>query len=94
MDNFGIYKLISSLTGGANSNDDGKIPLNKDGLGSIEQIVKTVIPYFLSPENKNNLDKKEQPKTKNKTDATNEIIRRHDEFVKKVYQTHGKNFKE
>ena len=31
---------------------------------------------------------------KNKTDATTQMMRQHDEFVQKVYQTHGKNLKQ
>ena len=94
MDNFGIYKLISSLTGVTSDKDSGEIPFNKNSVNSIEQIIKTIIPYLAPNFNKNNQPATEPQKTKNKTDATTQIMRQHDEFVQKVYQTHGKNLKQ
>lgn len=93
MDNFGIYKLISSLTSAVSDKDGGEMPFNKNNVNSIEQIIKTVIPYLAPNFNKNNQPTTEPSKTKNKTDATTQIMRQHDEFVQKVYQTHGKNLK-
>ena len=94
MDNFGIYKLISSLKSCSSNRFDGNSILNNDGLNAIEQLIKTVLPILSSTVNNGYSQKKEQPKTQNKTSATAEILRRHDDFVQKVYKSHGKNFKQ
>ena len=40
MDNFGIYKLISSLKGEQNDNLNENSPFSKDGISTIEQLIK------------------------------------------------------
>ena len=94
MDNFGIYKLISSITGSTNDNLNEKPPFSKDNFNYIEQLIKTVLPMLSATTMSNKEQKKEEPKRKNKTGATAEILRRHDDFVQKVLKTHGKNFKQ
>ena len=90
MDNFGIYKIISSLTGAKNDNFEK----NTDGANYIEQLIKTILPMLSTTINNGNSQKNEQLKTKNKTSATAEILRRHDDFVQKVYKSNGKIFKD
>ena len=93
MDNFGIYKLISSLKGASCDNFDKNPPLSMDKISTIEQLIKMVFPIITATANTNNMQKKEPSKTKNKTGATAEILRRHDDFVQKVYKSHGKIYK-
>lgn len=90
MDNFGIYKIISSLNGAKNDNFEK----NTDGANYIEQLIKTILPMLSTTINNGNSQKNEQVKTKNKTSATAEILRRHDDFVQKVYKSNGKIFKD
>ena len=94
MDNFGIFKLISSLNGGKSDHIDAKTPFSKDGFNYLEQLIKTVLPMLSTTIGKENSPSKEPPKTQNKTGATAEILRRHDDFVQKVYKSHGKSFKQ
>ena len=94
MDNFGIYKLISSLKGAPSGNFDDKSPFSLDKISSIEQLIKMVLPMLSATANTNNMPKNQPNKTQNKTGATAEILRRHDDFVQKVYKSHGKSFKQ
>ena len=94
MDNFGIFKLISSLKSGKNDNNQENIPFSKDGFNYIEQLIKTVLPMLSAKIGAGTSPTKEPPKTQNKTGATAEILRRHDDFVQKVYKSHGKSFKQ
>ena len=93
MDNFGIYKLISSLKGASCDNFDKNPPLSMDKISTIEQLIKMVLPMLSATANTNNMPKNQPNKTQNKTGATAEILRRHDDFVQKVYKSHGKSYK-